>query len=215
MQYFGLNICRIYFKAHLVIGAYPGVQLYKRFLHIAFAIAFSVSCVLMFSGCEHKADIDVISDSIFERLNGYKDITSSEVANFAARMDISALAQYGISESEFMEAYLDGFDYEIRSVELSNTGDVATATVVLKCKSFSEYENALSQEMDALKSEPNFSTIPNAELDNAFGEAVIDALEGIPLKETEPVVITFEKENNTWVPQSDVSADIDAAMISN
>lgn len=165
------------------------------------------------TGCSYQTDEEAIEQSISNRLDGYKNIDSSETANFASRMDIDSLSQYDVSAHDFMEAYFDGFDYIVQDVEVD--GNSAVATVVLQCKSFSEYESALQEATDSMKSDASIAKMSTDELDKAFGEAILGSLEGIEVRQTQPIEITFQKVDNVWEPMSNASEDISAALISN
>lgn len=179
--------------------------------------ALTALCTLILcmplGACAHQTDEEAIKSSIEKRLDGYKSSDSTETSNFAARMDIGSLAQYGVSMDSFMQAYLDGFDYTIEEVKVDD--DVAQATVVMRCKSFSGYEGALEEAVEQMKSDRSIATMSTDELDEAFGAVILDSLEGVEVRETEPMVITFHKTDNVWVPTSDASDDIAAALMSN
>ncbi len=177
-----------------------------------FGLCALALCIVL-SSCSHQTDEEAIESSIAKRLDGYKNPDSSETANFAARMDIDSLSQYGVSMADFMKAYLDGFDYEITSVEVDE--DTAVATVVMRCKSFSGYEAALAAQAEALGSDQQIATMTTDELDQAFGEAILTSLEGVDVRDTDPITITFEKTDNVWMPVSVASDDIAAALLSN
>lgn len=177
------------------------------------AAALAAALALPLAGCAYQTDEEAISHSIAERLDGYKDIDSTETANFAARMDIGSLSQYDVSTHDFMAAYFDGFDYTVQDVTVDGTS--AKATVVLRCKSFSEYEQALQEATDAMKADPAIAKMPTDELDQAFGEAIIGSLDGVEMRQTQPIEITFEKIDNVWEPLSNASEDIAQALISN
>ncbi|WP_165252297.1 hypothetical protein [Adlercreutzia sp. ZJ304] len=176
-----------------------------------------VTCFAMFAfllvGCSYQTDEEAIEQSISNRLDGYKNIDSSETANFASRMDIDSLAQYGVSEHDFMAAYFDDFDYLVQNVAVD--GDNAVATVVLTCKSFTEYEKALQEATDAMKADASIAKMSTDELDKAFGKTILDTLKDVEVRQTEPIEISFEKVDNVWEPVSNASEDIAAALMSN
>lgn len=179
----------------------------------ALSLILTLALCPLLTGCAHQTDEEAIESSIAKRLDGYKNPDSSETANFAARMDIDSLSQYGVSMADFMRAYLDGFDYEITSVDVDD--DTATATVVMRCKSFSGYETALAGATSEMGSDQQIATMTTDELDEAFGEAILASLEGVEVRDTDPITITFEKTDNVWMPVSDASDDIAAALLSN
>ncbi len=179
---------------------------------IATLIAASLA-MLPIAGCAHQTDEEAIESSIAKRLDSYKNPDSTEAANFAVRMDIDSLAQYGVSMEDFMRSYLDGFDYVIDDVAVD--GNTATATVTIRCKSFSAYEEALAQATDEMKQDPAFATMSTEKLKEEYGSAILDTLAGVEVRETEPISIVFEKTDNVWTPVSEASDDIAEALMSN
>lgn len=177
------------------------------------ALALVAALALPLLGCAHQSDEEAIEQSIAQRLDGYKNIDSAETAHFAERMDIDSLSQYDVSVRDFMQAYFDGFDYTVQDVTVD--GASARATVVLQCKSFSEYEEALQEATDAMKADPAIAKMSTDELDEAFGEAILGSLAGVEVRQTQPIEITFEKVDNVWEPLSNSSEDIAQALISN
>lgn len=179
---------------------------------IAMTLAAALAA-LPLAGCAHQTDEEAIESSIAKRLDSYKNPDSTETANFAVRMDIDSLAQYGVSMGDFMRAYLDGFDYAIDDVAID--GDTATATVTIRCKSFSAYEEALARAADEMKQDPAFATMSTEKLNEAYGSAILDTLAGVEVREAEPITIVFEKVDNVWSPVSEASDDIAEAIMSN
>ena len=55
----------------------------------------------------------------------------------------------------------------------------------------------------------------NDDINKKIGEIVIQSLNGVELKPTEPVTIKYTKVDNTWEAASSTSGDIAAALMTN
>ena len=88
-----------------------------------------------------------------ERLKTHDEALLDELA---ADSGVDQLATYGIDAKSFIAAYLDGFDYRIDEVKVD--GDSATATVVLTCKKFDAFAQALTEATTALAEDGQTAT---------------------------------------------------------
>ena len=76
---------------------------------------------------------------------------------------------------------------------------------------------AYTQEaVDAITANPEeIAGMSNDDINKKIGEIVIQSLNGVELKPTEPVTIKYTKVDNTWEAASSTSGDIAAALMTN
>lgn len=179
---------------------------------LVLALAFSL---VAFSGCSKpQDDSQVIEQSLTSELNSIKDLDDSFVNEFSESINMSQLSMYGIDGVEFMKAYLDGFDYTIDSINVN--GDTAEAQITLTCKSYTGYQQALEEAVTKITENPDeLAGMSNEDINKKIGEIVTGSLDGVELKPTEPITITYTKVNDVWEPASSTSGDISAALMTN
>ena len=105
------------------------------------AVALSVGA-LSLGACGPSAE-EVVRQGVADELERLKTHDEALLDELAADSGVDQLATYGIDAKSFIAAYLDGFDYRIDEVKVD--GDSATATVVLTCKKFDAFAQALTE----------------------------------------------------------------------
>ena len=185
-----------------VIGAFVAVLALSRWL-------------APLSGCSSQQDdSEVIRQSLSSELDSIKNLDDSFMNEFAESINMSQLSMYGIDGVAFMKSYLDGFDYTIDNIQVD--GDTATAQITLTCKSYTGYQQALTEAVTKITENPEeLAGLSNEDINKKIGEIVTGSLDGIELKATEPITITYTKVNDTWEPASSTSGDISAALMTN
>lgn len=182
----------------------------------AFAAVLALSlCLAPLSGCSSQQDdSEVIRQSLSSELDSIKNLDDSFMNEFAESINMSQLSMYGIDGVAFMKSYLDGFDYTIDNIQVD--GDTATAQITLTCKSYTGYQQALTEAVTKITENPEeLAGLSNEDINKKIGEIVTGSLDGIELKATEPITITYTKVNDTWEPASSTSGDISAALMTN
>ena len=180
---------------------------------LALAMAFSACLV---AGCSGQSDEEVIRTAITEELDGIKNLDEETVSMLSEGMDVSQLAEFGIDGTEFMTTYLEGFDYYIDGITVD--GDTAEAVVTLTCKSYSGFEQALTDAATDLMSNMSFEDMANMseeELNTLIGQTTMETLKNVEVAPCEPIAIEYTKANNTWTPSDSASNDVAVAMMSN
>lgn len=195
------------------------VKLKSHILTKGFYLAFAVVLAMGFgllAGCSsgQQTDEDLVRNSLSSELDSVKNLDEKFVNEISEAIDMSRLSLYGIDGIEFMKSYLEGFDYAIDSVTVD--GDTAQAQLTLTCKSYTGYQKALQAAVDEITANPDeIAGLSNDDINKKIGEIVIQSLNGVELKPTEPVVINYKKNDGTWEAASSTSGDIAAALMTN
>ena len=122
------------------------------------------------------------------------------------------LATYGIDAKSFIAAYLDGFDYRIDEVKVD--GDNATATVVLTCKKFDAFAQALTEATTALAEDGQTAELDADQINEKVGQLVLEALGSVEPTESNPVELPFARTDNAWGPASGAEQALPTALFS-
>lgn len=186
-----------------------------RVAYAVFAALLGVG-LLSLAGCgsSQQSDEELVRSSLASELDSIKNLDEKFVNEISEAVDMSRLSLYGIDGMEFMRSYLEGFDYTIDSVTVD--GETAQAQLTLTCKSYTGYQKALQEAVDAITANPEeIAGMSNDDINKKIGEIVIQSLNGVELKPTEPVTIKYTKVDNTWEAASSTSGDIAAALMTN
>ena len=130
----------------------------------------------------------------------------------AADSGVDQLATYGIDAKSFIAAYLDGFDYRIDEVKVD--GDNATATVVLTCKKFDAFAQALTEATTALAEDGQTAELDADQINEKVGQLVLEALGSVEPTESNPVELPFARTDNAWGPASGAEQALSTALFS-
>ncbi len=183
----------------------------KRFAATFLAVALLAFGGLALTGCQNNED--VVREGVAAELDKLKTLDDETLELLASEAGADDLATYGIDAKEFISSYLAGFDYRIDSVTVD--GDNATATVVLTCKSFSQYEQGIQDASASLASDESILDMSADELNQKIGETVMSVIDDIPTAETDPIDLTFTLQDKTWTPTAETEQAIATALFSN
>lgn len=185
-------------------------SLYARIVSVCF-----ISCILVFAGAVLSAcgpdHEQAIRDSLTQELDSIKNLDEAFVADLESASGVSALEEFGIDPKEFFTSYLSGFDYTIDEVAVD--GETASATVTLTTKSYTELNDAIQSNLDALVSDDSLYTLSEEEVYAKIGQTVMDTIDGLSPVQTEPITIAYELIDRTWTPTEESQAAIDEALM--
>lgn len=186
----------------------------SRITALILALALLVVGSVFFGCSSPQTDEEQIEASLSAELDSIKNLDDSFVDDLRESIDMSQLSIYGIDGVEFMESYLDGFDYTIDSITVD--GDTAMAQITLMCKSYTEYQEALSNAVSEITANPDMiASWSESDINQHIGEIVISSLDNVSLKPTEPITIAYTKLDDSWQAASATSGDIAQALITN
>lgn len=181
---------------------------------VLLALALLMGSALSLGCTGAQSDEEIIEASLSSELDSIKNLEDGFVTDLRESIDMSQLSIYGIDGVEFMKSYLDGFDYTIDSITVD--GDTATAQITLTCKSYTDYQTALSDAVKEITDNPDMiASWSEADINQHIGEIVISSLDNVSLKPTEPITITYTKQDGKWQAASATSGDIASALITN
>ena len=111
----------------------------KKFARVAACLTVVLAAVLLLPACGGTSDAKAaaqIESEITSELDDLKDSKGSAIEIVKAKLDDmvgTQLADMGIADDELIDAYMDGFDYQVSNVTV--TGGSAQADVTLTCRS--------------------------------------------------------------------------------
>lgn len=180
----------------------------------ALVLCVALAASLGLTGCAGGSAEDAIRSSLTAELDQAKTLDRGFVSAIAPYMDVDLFRDYGIDGTEFVTAYLDGFDYSIDSISVDD--DKATAVVTLTCTSYSDFYsrlNAASSTMAQNASE--YVDMSREDLARVYGSLLMDTLDEAELAKTKPMTLTFKRTDNTWEMQESLEGAIASSLLTN
>ena len=161
---------------------------------LSFVLALCAICMAFFAlGCQ-KTSEDVIRESIVERFEPYRIMDENIVSRLAKTAEDEGLPDMGISGTDFAYAVLDGFNYSIGKIDVSNK--TATAQVSITSKSIDN----LSEQLEAIESEFDKLKVQGASQQyktERIREMVMQAINDTEATE-EPITLHFYLDGTEW-----------------
>lgn len=162
---------------------------------IAICIALAVSCAfgVALTGCSNAEE--EVRNQVASELDAVKELDDETVEMLLSSVsseDLSILESVGLGGSDFVRAYLDGFDYSIEAVDVE--GDTAQVTLTLTCKTYADLQSALEAAVtDDLVTE----IVATGDM-TAVGRAMLDAISAVGPRQSEPAVIECTRVDGQW-----------------
>ncbi len=177
-------------------------------------ISLMVACLTLLTACGAMTAEDLIRADLTSQLDELKEADDDIIAEFVAGLgdaedEFEAL---GVDPSEFMTAYLDGFDYSIDEVDVEES--TAEATVTVTCKSLADImENAADEYLDRLDEVDLTSDTSEEQLYQLMGEIMMEAAETAELTSTECTFTYTCDDEGVWTADDGVEDALLAALL--
>lgn len=165
----------------------------------AFAVALLVSITL--SACSSVSDEDQIRTMVDEEFSLIKEHDQATIDELMgdASSTADSLAQYGIDGSEFINSWLDGFDYSIGDVTIAD--DKTTATVNVSITSKQLYPILATWMTDYMEWVKSGAATSQDEISAKAGETMMSTLSSASPVATE-VTLDVEKDGSWQIADS-------------
>ena len=162
------------------------------------------ACIAVTSGCGRPAE-DVVREGVAE---GFEQLKRHEGPEYAAAVEAleaeADLASLGLTAEEFCDAWLDGFDYEIRGVRVDGPGAVVDAVLAVRSvdDAFRSFEEGIAER-----------AADGGLADEGVGGLLLEALRSAPLKEVE-VEMPYVLAEGEWAPGPGFESELARAFAS-
>ncbi len=184
----------------------------KKLALCIMSLILACGTVLGLAGCGQNNE-EVIRESIASQLDAFKNADDSAMSEIAEMVENEGLDRLGIDGMEFAAAVLDGFDYNIDSVEVD--GNKAVATVTIASKSYSQFEQKVNEIRNSIAEDTDLAAMSEEDATKAIGQKIMSAF-----AETETTndvaVINYELSGNVWKPTNaaEALAQLDSIVFS-
>ena len=182
----------------------------KKLVSALAAGALVLGALFMVTGCGPSSE-EVIRNAITQEMDSYKNMDDSAMSEIATMAENEGISELGIDDQEFAAAVLDGFDYNIDDITVD--GDTATATVTIVSKSYSDFEERITNIINELTDDPSMAELDSDQIVEVVGERVMQAFDEVSLN-TETATIEYKLNGNVWEPVDGDSAlaDLDSVV---
>lgn len=157
------------------------------------AVALSVGA-LSLGACGPSAE-EVVRQGVADELERLKTHDEALLDELAADSGVDQLATYRIDEVKV-------------------DGDSATATVVLTCKKFDAFAQALTETTTELAEDEQTAELDADQINEKVGQLVLEALGSVEPTESNPVELPFTRTDNAWGPASGAEQALSTALFS-
>ena len=169
---------------------------------IAAALALTAFSAIALSACGPSPE-ESIRNAITEEFDSFKNGDDKAIQQIAQSAANQGISQYGIENEEFAAMVLDGFDYNINSIEVD--GASATANLTISSKSATAFKEKLTEAINSISENPDLASMSNEEKIQLISDAITDSFNDIAIV-NEDVTIEYSKVDNVWTPVNSSSA---------
>ncbi len=175
-------------------------------------------CLVVLTGCNTGPTAeDVIKEGLaseFEQIVNQKGDDWDSMISEVESSQGDSLSQFGLTGEDFTKALLEGFAYEVTSVDVDEDSDTAVAHVTLTCKSMTDLQENLVTAMTNLQSDESLQSLSEDEIYAKVGETILQTVKDEPVRETTVDLTLNRDEEGTWTEDDSVSTEISNAMYS-
>ena len=186
--------------------AYAVSKKHIIFVAVVMILALTVGMALVSCSSGESAE-DAIRSDITDQLDPIKNLDQDVVDELTSALEELDLDDYGLTTDEYLSSLLDGFDYSIDSITVSDDESTATASVTITCKSFSDATSLASELSEDFVENNDIDDMSDDEYKAEIGEILMQALD-----ETEATSTTCEfsytQTDGTWAMTSDTEDEI-------
>lgn len=168
-----------------------------------------------------KVIMDVVYNHMYTADNWFERVVSGYFVRRNADGTLSNGSGCGddmASERAMMRRYIvDSVTYWAREYHIDEVkvdGDNATATVVLTCKKFDAFAQALTEATTALAEDGQTAELDADQINEKVGQLVLEALGSVEPTESNPVELPFARTDNAWGPASGAEQALSTALFS-
>lgn len=176
-------------------------------------IALALACSVCLSACGGPSTEGLIRQNLTEAF----DEVNPQDEELLKSVEESGGGQFellDIDPEAFMEAYLDGFTYEITDIAVDEENKIATGTVDVEMKSVTEIMAEFSTAFEDYISSIDPAAVPSEEeLFQKGGELLMQAVTDAKPQKSEVIIDYKKNDDGEWEPEEDAEMALIDAML--
>lgn len=180
----------------------------KNRIFVAFLMALTLVIGMSLTACSSSESAeDSIRSDIADQLDPIKNLDQDVTDELTSALEDLDLDDYGVTADEYLSSLLDGFDYSIDSVTVSDDESSATASVTITCKSFSDAISLAMELAEELAESGEIDDMSDDEYNAKIGEIMMQSIDETEAKST-VCEFSYTQSDGTWVMSSDAEEEI-------
>lgn len=176
----------------------------------------ALACALALGGCElfGPSPEQIVRDGLASDLDMLLDEESQARQTMVSNLESTgALSGLGVDTRGFLDALLEGMEYEIASVEVDDEAKTATATVELTCKSLTDVATRAQELLNQRAADTGETAISPEETLAWMGECLMQAAQEDAPESVELELDCSSDDEGTWSADDSVAAAVAGALL--
>lgn len=176
----------------------------------------ALACVLALGGCGlfGPSPEQIVRDGLASDFDMLLDEESQARQTMVSNLESTgALSGLGVDTQGFLDALLEGMEYEIASVEVDDEAKTATATVELTCKSLTDVATRAQELLNQRAADAGETAISPEETLAWMGECLMQAAQEDAPESVELELDCSSDDEGTWSADDSVAAAVAGALL--
>lgn len=173
-------------------------------------------CALALGGCGlfGPSPEQIVRDGLASDFDMLLDEESQARQTMVSNLESTgALSGLGVDTQGFLDALLEGMEYEIASVEVDDEAKTATATVELTCKSLTDVATRAQELLNQRAADAGETAISPEETLAWMGECLMQAAQEDAPESVELELDCSSDDEGTWSADDSVAAAVAGALL--
>lgn len=175
----------------------------------------ALACALALGGCGlfGPSPEQIVRDGLASDFDMLLDKESQARQTMVSNLESTgALSGLGVDTQGFLNALLEGMEYEIASVEVDDEAKTATATVELTCKSLTDVATRAQELLNQRAADAGEAAISPEETLAWMGECLMQAAQEDAPESVELELDCSSDDEGTWSADDSVAAAVAGAL---
>lgn len=176
----------------------------------------ALACALALGGCGlfGPSPEQIVRDGLASDFDMLLDEESQARQTMVSNLESTgALSGLGVDAQGFLNALLEGMEYEIASVEVDDEAKTATATVELTCKSLTDVATRAQELLNQRAADAGETAISPEETLAWMGECLMQAAQEDAPESVELELDCSSDDEGTWSADDSVAAAVAGALL--
>lgn len=176
----------------------------------------ALACALALGGCGlfGPSPEQIVRDGLASDFDMLLDKESQARQTMVSNLESTgALSGLGVDTQGFLDALLEGMEYEIASVEVDDEAKTATATVELTCKSLTDVATRAQELLNQRAADAGETAISPEETLAWMGECLVQAAQEDAPESVELELDCSSDDEGTWSADDSVAAAVAGALL--
>ncbi|OUO61706.1 hypothetical protein B5F74_03525 [Collinsella sp. An271] len=176
----------------------------------------ALACALALGGCGlfGPSPEQIVRDGLASDFDMLLDEESQARQTMVSNLESTgALSGLGVDTQGFLNALLEGMEYEIASVEVDDEAKTATATVELTCKSLTDVATRAQELLNQRAADAGETAISPEETLAWMGECLMQAAREDAPESVELELDCSSDDEGTWSADDSVTAAVAGALL--